>query len=152
MVYISTSPLKRVASSGFHPVSITSTCRVQILKTALLSCLYSTSSTPISKEIPLSSLPPLPEQSEWRSVFVPPRSASTLRERVSIRNPQTAGTLAERFTTWTKPLLKADKAMGKGKAAKGAPRVIIEAFPGTLGLYSLYCLCYYTLMLPVTVR
>ena len=65
-------------------------------------------------------------------MFSPPGASIGLRERVSIRSPLTAKSLAEGFTKWTKPLLRADEAMGKGKAAKGAPKVIIEAFPGTL--------------------
>jgi hypothetical protein len=142
------SSLKRVTPSGFHPASISSARTVQILCSPSVSCLYSTStSTP--KETPLSALPPLPEQSEWRSIFYPPRGSIPLRDRVSIRNPESARTLAEHFTRWTEPLIEADGAMGKGKAAKGAPKIIIEAFPGALGFLDLYCLCLLTLSVTV---
>lgn len=133
-VCVSGSRLGRVAPSGFHPTFTSPTRPVQIIHTPSISCLYSTS-TSASKKTPLSALPPLPEQSEWRSIFNPPGSSVALRDRISIRNPQTARTLAEHFIKWTTPLLKADETMGKGKVAKGAPRVIIEAFPGTSGCF-----------------
>ena len=127
---VSRSPFLRVAPSALHLTSVSSSRTVQITHTISASRLYSTS-TPTSKETPLSALPPLPEESEWRPIFNPPRTSTVLRERISIRNPKTARALAEHFTNWTKPLLKADEAMGKGKIAKGAPKIIIEAFPGT---------------------
>ena len=116
--------------------TLVSTRRVLLPHTTSGLFSYSTSipSTPSasdSNEIPLTAIPPLPDQSEWRAIFNPPGGSIGLRERVSLRNPQTARTLAEGFTKWTKPLLKADEAEGKGRAAKGAPKVIIEAFPGT---------------------
>ena len=131
---VSRLPLQRAACSGFNQGSASSISIARILHKASISCPYSTTPSD-SKETPLSTLHPLPEQSEWRRVFNPPGSPIGLRERVSIRNPETARTLAEGFTNWTKPLLKADEAMGKGKAAKGAPKTIIEAFPGAVLLY-----------------
>lgn len=130
---VSRSSFKRVTSPGFYTASISSTRTVKILRTPLVSCFYSTFPS-ASTETPLSALPPLPEESEWRQIFNRPGSYVALRDRVSIRNPKTARALAESFTNWTKPLREADKVIGKGRSAKGAPKVIIEAFPGTLGL------------------
>ncbi|KAF9643790.1 S-adenosyl-L-methionine-dependent methyltransferase [Thelephora ganbajun] len=136
-VRVSRSSLKRVPRSGFIPTSVSSTRTVLVLYTALGSSPYSTStpnpsspSTSNSNETPLSALPPLPSQSEWRSIFNPPGASLGLRERISIRNPHTARSLAEGFTRWTKPLFEADEAKGKANLVKGAPKIIIEAFPG----------------------
>lgn len=60
-----------------------------------------------------SPLPLLPEQSEWRTVFNPAQVG--VRERISIRNPDTAALLAKNFLSWTKVK---------------EPRIVIEAFPG----------------------
>jgi len=60
-----------------------------------------------------SAFPPLPEESEWRTIFNP--SSPGARERISIRNPKTADALAESFLSWTNVK---------------QPRVVIEAFPG----------------------
>jgi len=124
---VSRSSLRRLPRSGFNQGSVSSTRVDKILHTATGSFPYSTS-TSNPNGIPLSALPPLPDQSEWRPVFNPPSSPLALRERISIRNPDTARALAEGFTRWTKPLIKAD---GSGSVSKRAPKVIIEAFPGT---------------------
>jgi hypothetical protein len=63
------------------------------------------------------SFPPLPELTEWRSEFN--TSSPAVRERVSIRNQDTADMLANNFLNWT--------------GVKG-PKVIIEAFPGLFSL------------------
>ena len=136
--HVSRPSLKCVPRSGFNPTSVRSMRTILILHKALSSLPYSTStSNPSSpsvsnpNETPLSALPPLPDQSEWRPIFNPPRACVGLRERISIRNPKTARTLAEGFTKWTKPLINANEARRTGGAAKGAPKIIIEAFPGT---------------------
>lgn len=132
----SKSSLRHAPRSCLNSTLVSSTRRVLIPHTTSGLSSYSTSipSTPSaseSNETPLTALPPLPDQSEWRTIFNPPGSSLWMRERVSLRNPQTARILAEGFTKWTKPLLKAGEAEGKGRVAKGAPKIIIEAFPGT---------------------
>ena len=133
---VSRSSLKRVRRLQFNL-----TRAVPVFHAAEVPCQYSTTTTTSTSDsslstsestiTPLSALPPLPEESEWRQIFYPHGASVGLRERVSIRNPQSASALAEAFTRWTKPLLKVDEVTGKGKTAKGAPKIIIEAFPGT---------------------
>lgn len=60
-------------------------------------------------------LPPLPPKDEWRSHFA--SLATAIRERVSIRNPDTAARIANSFL--------ADKSIAAGEG-----KIIIEAFPG----------------------
>ena len=122
--------LKRVPRLRLDPTPVSSTRTALILHTTAGPSPYSTS-TSNANETPLSALPPLPDQAEWRKVFNPPGGTVALRERACIRNPKSARALAEGFTQWTKPFLKADEAKGKGRGAKGVPKVIIEAFPGT---------------------
>ena len=58
---------------------------------------------------------PLPPEYEWRSRF--PYTAVAVRDRISVRNPDTASILAEGFLT-------------KKSIAAGKNKVIIEAYPG----------------------
>ncbi len=64
----------------------------------------------------VSQLPPLPPQDEWRPLFA--SLATAIRERVSIRNPDTAARVARSFLS--------DKSIAAGEG-----KVVIEAFPGT---------------------
>lgn len=58
---------------------------------------------------------PLPPDDEWRTRF--PANAVAVRDRVTVRNPDTASLLAEGYLT------------GKSIGA-GHDKVIIEAYPG----------------------
>ena len=139
---VSRSSPKRIPRSGLNPTSAPSIRTILLLHIVSGSSLYSTStrssSTSNANETPLSALPPLPDQSEWRPIFNPLGASLGLRERISLRNPSTARTLAEGFTKWTKPLIQADEAQGRGKNAKGAPKIIIEAFPGTQQVFTCF--------------
>ena len=62
-----------------------------------------------------SSLPPLPPIEDWLSHF--PYSSLVLRDRISLRTPETAISVAHSF-------------INSKKTSTGSPKVIVEAFPG----------------------
>jgi hypothetical protein len=62
-----------------------------------------------------SSLPPLPPIEKWLSHF--PYSSVSLRDRISLRTPETAISVAHSF-------------INSKKTSTGNPKVIVEAFPG----------------------
>ena len=129
-VFFSGSSLKRAPRSGFNPMSVLSTRVVKILHTSPGSFLHSTSASN-QNGVPLSALPPLPDQSEWRQMFNASSGHSGLRERISVSNPEIARALADEFTSWTKPFINTGGINGNKSVSKGAPKSIIGAFPGT---------------------
>lgn len=64
-----------------------------------------------------SSLPPLPPIDKWLSRF--PYGAPVVRDRISIRSPESAIRVAQSF-------------INSKKTTTGNPKVVIEAFPGVL--------------------